>query len=339
VDARLLLVLVSVPLAGCAVAPAKGPVPGIEEASGLVRLGDDLLVVGDHEPDTYYRVKLEAGESGRIRLSPERLERHRVGPGAFAADLEAIGVLADGRLVVLSERAAALLDARGLVAGYGREVVELGGRGVEGVAVRALPGATSRVAVLWEGGYPEVAVLPAALREHAQGVAMLPLIVVHDLPAGAHDVEVGAEARLVELDVPLPPGEEPTAQRFRAPDLVWHRLRSDDPESWGFIVLLSSGWAVPPAPGSIEECGKTGPDGRPLRWCHKWLQRFTADGAPFGGPFDLESALPEPLRTVNWEGLSWFEPERSLVLVYDEKVAARAVDPQEAVVVPLPEGW
>ncbi|MGQ0720965.1 MAG: hypothetical protein ACT4PE_05235 [Candidatus Eiseniibacteriota bacterium] len=338
-DVRLLLVLASVPVAGCAVVPAQGPVLGIEEASGVVRLGDDLFVVGDHESDTYYRVRLAPGEGGRIRLSPERLERRSVGPGAFAADLEAIGVLADGRLVVLSERLAALLDARGLVAGYGRDVAELGGRGVEGVAVRALPGAASRVAVLWEGGYPEVAILPAALRERAKGVAMLPLIVVHDLPAGARSVEVGAEARLVQLDVPRPPGEEPTAQRFRAPDLVWHRLRSDDPESWGFIVLLSSGWAVPPAPGSIEECRTSGPDGRPLRWCHKWLQRFTAEGARVGEPFDLENALPEPLRTVNWEGLAWFEPERSLVLVYDERVAARAVDPQEAVVVPLPEGW
>jgi hypothetical protein len=339
VDLRLLLILVSMPLAGCAVQSGRLPVLGIEEASGVVRSGDDLYIVGDHEAGTYYRVTLAPGESGGIHLSPERLERRPMGPGALAADLEAIGLLADGRLVVLSERLGALLDARGLVAGYGRRLSEVGGRGCEGLAVRALPGAASRVAVLWEGGYPEVAVLPASLRERVRGVAMPPAILVHDLPAGAEAVEVGDDTRLVELDVPRPPGGEPTAQRFRAPDLVWHRLQRDDPESWGFIVLLSSGWAAPPAPGSIEECAKTGPDGRPLRWCHKWLQRFTAEGARVGEPFDLEDVLPEPLRTVNWEGLAWFEAERSLVLVYDESVADRAVDPQEAVVVRLPEGW
>ena len=40
-----------------------------------------------------------------------------------------------------------------------------------------------------------------------------------------------------------------------------------------------------------------------------------------------------------WEGMGWFVPGESLVLVYDERLARRRIDPQEALVVPLPEGW
>jgi hypothetical protein len=231
--------------------------------------------------------------------------------------------------VVLSEDLHALLDDRGIVAVYD-ELTEKNGRGLEGLAVRDLGDGASRVAVVWDGGYPD----------GGGGGAQVPRIFVHDVPAGASGLKISPGNALAEvrLQLPLPAGAEPRAQRFRCPDLVWHRLRGDDPESWGFIVLLSSGWAVPPAAGSAEECPKRD-DGRPLRWCYKWLQRFDGSGRPVGDPYDLDPAFPPPIRLSNWEGLGWFEPERSLVLVYDESVAEKVLDPQEAIVVALPEGW
>jgi hypothetical protein len=119
---------------------------------------------------------------------------------------------------------------------------------------------------------------------------------------------------------------------------VWHRWERDGVKSWGFIVLLSSGYAEVPAPGSTDECLRR-EAGEPRQYCHRWLQRFTLAGEPFGEPFDLDPVLPEPLRTANWEGLAWFVPGQSLVLVYDERLAQRRVDPQEAFILPLPAGW
>ncbi|MGH2570323.1 MAG: hypothetical protein ACRDGR_03815, partial [bacterium] len=126
---------------------------------------------------------------------------------------------------------------------------------------------------------------------------------------------------------------------FRAPDLVWHRLREGEgPEAWGFIVLLSSEFGRKPDPGAPEECPRSA-NGKPLKYCYKWLQRFDSRGEAVGDPFDLAGAFPPEIRDQNWEGMGWYEPGRSLVFVYDEKIASRAIDPQEAVVLPLPEGW
>ncbi|MBZ0268921.1 hypothetical protein K8I85_12245, partial [bacterium] len=135
----------------------------------------------------------------------------------------------------------------------------------------------------------------------------------------------------------LPPGAEPTAQRFRAPDLVWHRLPGA-PERWGFLALLSSEWAAPPPEGDEGACSKQD-DGQAVRYCYRWLQRFTAEGAAFGEPLDLEPYLPDELRFANWEGMGWFVPGASLVLVYDESGARRRLDPPVALVVPLPDEW
>ena len=104
------------------------------------------------------------------------------------------------------------------------------------------------------------------------------------------------------------------------------------------IALLSSGWGEEPDPGSEAECPKR-EDGRPVRYCYRALQRFTRDGEPYGDMVDLEPHFPPATRFSNWEGLGWFVPGESLVLVYDEKLARRRLDPQEALVVPLPEGW
>jgi len=313
---------------------------GIEEPSGVIRDDDALLIVGDGDPGVYYRLPLRPGEGaggGLIPLEPARLTRHPVAPGGRAGDLESIARLADGRIVVLSEDEQALLDADGIVAVYEDAWREIRGRGCEGLAVRELPGGVSRVAMLWEGGYPDSRGLPAG-----QGpAAMAARVTIHDLApgqTGAHVRPGGPGVTIVELETPRPPGREPRAQRFRGPDLVWHRLVPGDDASWGFIVLLSSAWAREPEPGSPEECPPA-EDGTPRRYCYKWLQRFSLDGRPFGDPFDLEPVFPAALRSSNWEGLAWFVPGESLVLVYDESIAERVVDPQQALVLPLPEGW
>ncbi len=37
--------------------------------------------------------------------------------------------------------------------------------------------------------------------------------------------------------------------------------------------------------------------------------------------------------------MGWFEEGKSLVFVYDEKLEQKRVDPQQALVIPLPKGW
>jgi hypothetical protein len=324
-----------------ACAAPRAPIAGIEEASGVTMVDGDLYVVGDHEPGTYYRVRLAGLQPPRLRLEPDRLSRHLIAGGAYAADLESIHLLPDGRIAILSERLFSLLGETDVVAQYAPSLAEFGGRGLEGLAVRPLDDRRARVAVLWEGGYPDPERLPAPVAHLVCESALRPVILVHDLDPGATGVAVEGTAilALLELRVPMPEGVEPFAQRFRAPDLVWHRLHAGEaPDAWGFIVLLSSEYGSEPPPGAPEECPRSADD-EPLRYCYKWLQRFDAEGEPFGDPFDLAGAFPPEIRDLNWEGMGWYEPGRSLVFVYDEKVAKRAIDPQEAFVLPLPEGW
>jgi hypothetical protein len=315
-------------------------IEGIEEASGVTRIGEDLYIVGDHEPGTYYRLPLAGTQPPRIRIDPARLTRLELAAGPYAADLESINVLPDGRIVILSERLFCLLDKEGIVAGYDHSMAEFGGRGLEGLAVRPLEGRRARVAVLWEGGYPDPDRLPAPVAPTVCQNALRPVVVIHDLDADATEVSVKGK-RVVsqfELRVPLPPGDEPFAQRFRAPDLVWHQWEIGAKQEWGFIVLLSSGYGQKPARGWPDECPESD-GGKPLKYCYKWLQRFTDEGEPYGEPFDLADTWPKETRHENWEGMGWFEPGESLVFVYDEKLKKKAIDPQEAFVLPLPDGW
>ena len=149
---------------------------------------------------------------------------------------------------------------------------------------------------------------------------MRPLVVVHDLNSGVRGVELKMrDAKLaVELEVPKPAGEEPEAQRFRAPDLVWTRWRNGSAEDWGFLVLISS-------QDSVE---------RP-QYLHHWLQRFDLKGKPVGEPLDLAQFLPRDVQHANWEGFSWFEPGKSLVLVHE----GDRRQPANAFILDLPEDW
>ncbi|HET9885896.1 MAG TPA: hypothetical protein VFR10_00175 [bacterium] len=321
-------------------------VTGIQEPSGVMRSGPHLYLVGDDDPGSYFEFDLtpeelaESSETRRIPLDPKRLKRYIIAADECANDLEGLDVLADGRIAVFSEERRALFDQEGIIAFYGRVLQEFGTRGVEGVAVQRLPNDSSRVAVLWEGGYPDEDEMPVPLRMHCSGISVPPFILIHDLAAGESRkrvLESDAE-RIVILDVPATPGAEPAAQRFRAPDLVWHSWKEGGITVQGFIVLLSSGSAATALPGSPEECPKSS-KGAPLRFCYKWLQRFRLDGSRAGEPYELEQVFPPDLRTANWEGMGWYEEGKRLVLTYERSFEDGSPDLQEAFVMPLPQGW
>ena len=290
----------------------------VREASGVFRESDRLLVVDDSVWGAYSSVAID-GQKGPL-ISLQGARRISLPACPMVPDFEGVDRLADGRLVFLSERLRSLVGKDGLIAEYDSLLGEFANRGLEGVAVRPLAGGVSRIAVLWEGGYPDYASVPWSLRGTAGRQAMRPLVVVHDLNSGVRGVELKMrDAKMaVELEVPKPDGQEPEAQRFRAPDLVWTRWRNGPVEDWGFLVLITSQNSVP----------------RPQYLFH-WLQRFDLKGKPIGEPLDLAQSVPKDIQHANWEGLSWFDPGKSLVLVYE---GDRRPDTY-AFILNLPEDW
>lgn len=341
-------------LAACA---SERRVVGIQEASGIARLGDELLIVGDEEAGVFYRFAIphdfmdstassgtEAPHGFRIPLHPDRLKRITWNQGAIAIDQESIGVLADGRVAILSERLRALWGDDGVIAEYPGALAETGGRGLEGLAIRRDTNQGSRVAVLWEGGYPSFSGLPPALRATAGRSAMNPIIVTHRIGSGERGIVVSDRPGVeqIELRVPHPNGgAEPAAQRFRAPDFVWYRFPDSPEEEWGFLVLLSSAYSLAPAPGSREECPeRDASTDEPRRYCYKWLQRFDMNGMPRGEHLDLGGIFPHDICDANWEGIDWYfgkrdGTERAVVLTFERSVTELS----EAYVLVLPSGW
>jgi hypothetical protein len=274
----------------------------LEEASGITRLDDDhLLIVSDEDSKGYYRLKLSGHKEMEILIDPSRLDRVQLPLPQLPLDLESIGVLADERVVVLSERLHALIGEEGVIVDYDSPLTEIGNRGLEGLAIRHLEDKSSYVAVLWEGGYPVREDMPLRLPKCIGRHATRPVIFIHLL--GANErlgwLKKDQGCGIVDLEVPQPSGQEPDAQRFRAPDLVWHKLGEKE---WGFIVLLSS--------QNSPESGKP-------EYLYKWLQQFTIGGKPVGEPLDIDSRAPEELKGANWEGLGWFEQGKSLMLIND----------------------
>lgn len=300
----------------------------LKEASGITRQGDYLLIVGDEDPGAYYRFQMFGDVAPIHLIEPWRLTRVELPQANLAIDLESIDILADGRIVVLSERLRTLVGEKGLVAEYDKPLSEFGNIGLEGLAVRGLEDGSSRIAVLWEGGYPDYQDVPGQLQGPAGRLSFRPVVWVHDLKKDEAGVEIKMKnkekyaLREILLDVPRPAGQEPQAQRFRAPDLVWHQWKNDGggKEQWGFIVLLSS---------------RNSPEQGKPEFVHQWLQRFTIAGKPVGNPLDLNTLVPAHLKGANWEGLGWFEEGKSLVIIYDKYPK----DPPVAIVVPVPADW
>jgi hypothetical protein len=315
---------------------------GIVGASGVVRNNSYLFIVSDDAPGCYFRVPVTDESGPLIRIPHENADRHELPDAArLALDLESIDILADNRVVVLSERMRSLIDEDGLVAQYDDPFSEFAEKGLEGLAVRRVEEGASRIAVLWEGGYLDETELPAQLRATLAGQVLKPVVLIHDLAVRDRLVKVRMENALaiVELVVPTPPNLSTSnipPFEFRAPDLVWHEWTHDSGKrEWGFIVLLNS---ETPAYIAPDDPGKK----RKKRYGPRWLQRFAMNGGTIGDPLDLDIEVAkvtgnDALTNANWEGLGWFEPGRRLVVVHDESKVK--LDVPAAVVLQIPKSW
>ena len=153
--------------------------PGVAEASGVTRHGDRLLIVSDSDPGAYYSFPLTGAEGPVIEMPANSVTRHHLTGNELGVDLEAIDVLADGRIVALSERLRSILSDKGVVFQYDDPLSELGERGLEGLAVRKHGGGGSEVAVLWDGGYIEDSEVLWQVRDRLHGWPVLPVILTH----------------------------------------------------------------------------------------------------------------------------------------------------------------
>jgi hypothetical protein len=277
-------------------------------------------------------------------------------------DLEGIDVLADNRIAVLSEQLHCLISESYLgsniytvVAEYTNEFTEFGHRGLEGLAIRNLGDGISRIAVLWEGGYTLKRDIPLPLRERIGSCWSPPVLIIHDLKKNELAGRIVQPNQYLVLDVPIPPGEEPNAQRFRATDLVWHKWTNNKThkKEYGFIVLLSSENAPPS-------------NDTPKRYKLKLLQRFNSQGDLVGKPLDINLYAREVIHrystelinafsekrakhfqeiitlleenkweNVNWEGLGWYEKGEAVITIYDNVPK----EPPFALIIPLPPEW
>jgi hypothetical protein len=298
---------------------------GVTEASGVARKGSHLLIVSDAAPGAYFSFDVSGERGPLIRLSPEKVIRHEFPGMTLAVDFESVDVLADERIVGLSERLRSLIGESGLVLQYDDPLSELGERGLEGLAVQPGPDGVSKVAVLWEGGWIEDGDVQPQVRRRLDA-PLLPIVVTHAIKPNQTGVKLMIEddRELVELKV-RQPDQYKERLESRAPDLVWHQWRGDNGKSeLGFIVLLNS-W--------MPSEKKFGP---------RWLQRFDSAGNQVGSALDLDEEANKLLgddrvRDANWEGLGWYETGKRLVLVHD--VPNKIDDIPVALVVDLPSSW
>ena len=356
----------------------------ITEVSGITRYGSKLLMVSDDAYGCYFELKIDDLSASVIPIDPAKLKRIKMKGCDAIGDFESIAVLADGRVAVLSEDMHALYSSIGagswgVLVQFDQSVTEFGNRGLEGVSALSMPDGSSRIAVVWEGGYPVVSSLPEQIQNVVGHSPLQPILILTDVPRNAMGLvendtasyktlrtpklrasgTIAKDPLLIDSELPkaTDPEDEPAppfAQRFRAPDLVWHFWKGNDGIDTGLIVLLTSENA--PLRGSGDK----------RQFKFKALQRYDLLGKPYGDPIEIneavkpifESTTPakmkkwsEPMRqqfakvkalldeqnweNVNWEGLDWFVRGQSLVLIYDGVPA----DPPFAVVIPIPDNW
>ena len=294
--------------------------PLIKEASGIVRLGNKLLIVADGDLGNYYEYEITNLRSRHIVFSEAgRLPSRQIVKTKLHVDFESIDVLADGEVIVLSERLRSLVSDKGTIISYPSRFGEYAQAGLEGLASRPIHGVQGSydIAVLWEGGYPIARFLPSEIAAPTR--ALRPIVILHTLVNGVAtrpltEVVLNTDSLSKWVDKKEPKGQEPHAFRFRAPDLVWHRN--------GFIVLLSS-VRIP----SSDDSNRYGP---------AVLQRFDLSGEPIGQPFELAPKLKslEIPDNKNWEGLAWYEPGKTLMLVNDDSRNDAHVP-----LIDIPPGW
>jgi hypothetical protein len=179
-------------------------------------------------------------------------------------------------------------------------------------------------------------------------------VIIHQIEQNSETGWVGKPFFKFELNTPKDSASTPGGQRFRAPDLVWHAWETDTGAVQGLIVLLQSEDAPLPASGLKPE------------YKRKILLRYDLLGQPHGDAVEINELVQEVVNSltpqdiarfspamgehlqqvlslleegnwenVNWEGLAWYDPGRSLIVVYDTV----PLEPPIAFVVPLPEGW
>lgn len=266
------------------------------EYSGIALINGQLTVVDDQVNGRLIRLNASLETEERFSIVSVAEEEHVPLGHDLAADLESIGRLGDGRVVVLSERLRCLIDRDGIVTQYPENYNEIGNRGLEGVAIRA-EGRDSQIALCWEGGYLQPTDVPLELEDRLTGVALDPVVMIHKLGANERPGEVTKiPAYTVKLD---PPSK---GYRFRMPDLEWIRTPSG---GWGLLGLVSA--ENPQA-------------SRGSRFRYHWLVLFKLDYGektlvPIGEPIDLEELLGE-IGKGNWEGVCWIDDHR-LALCYD----------------------
>ena len=274
-----------------------GPVSEILELSGVARHGDRLVLVSDEKSGEILSCPLQPSKLQAIQvlelptLTPRSIEQ------PLALDLESVGTLGDGQVVVLSERLRSLVDASGVIAQYPEIYGELGNRGLEGLAIRQ--GAVNWVAVCWEGGFLQDKDLIPQLQDRLRHTALRPVVLIHRLASQARP---GRLSEFEAFEVHLPPHKD--GYRSRMTDLVWQQFPDG---AWGFIGLFSA--ENPTVSGSAR-----------FKYRQLWRLRIDRDSGhirPVGTPIDLDARIPE-LANANWEGLCWWEPGRQLILCYDK---------------------
>ncbi len=330
----------------------------LKEASGVTVIGDTLLLVGDDNPGRYFKLPIPDTTLRVFAPDPDHLIEMPLVGAELAVDLEAIDVLADGRVVVLSEDLTALVgplssdtDVNGLIARYPPAMNEFGNRGVEGLAVRPAGNGGSEVAVMWEGGYGYLPLIPFELQSRIGHDPLKPAVIIHTIPADSSVGWVSQDNRIITLNPPEPPGDVPDALRYRGADLVWHRWQDGDSVVDGFIVVIA-------ASNSPERGSPTYLTGE--------LQRFALNGESVGQPIDLHAeslrllndavnnlsggipdSLAEHMQAVrkmlaardeysaNFEGLGWSRPGDQLVVVFD----GYPTEPTLVFFIDVPEDW
>jgi len=284
----------------------KETTPNSIEASGITGYGDYVIFVTDNQPGAYFKYGPVAKGTTQFLLEGDKLSLVKFPGAELAYDLEEIDVLGDGRIVLLSERLRMLIGESGVITHYEDQLAEVGGKGLEGLAVRS-EGSTNVIAVLWEGGYFEYDNIPLPLTktysEDSLRKSFYPLVFVHNLSfksSSSKKIGMTKDVKTISLLTPRD-SLEPKAQRYRAPDLVWYKMSENE---WGFIVLLNS---------------NDSPHGKDPQFAYSVLQKYNMNGVPVGKPIDLKKIINEPLKNANWEGLGWFKDQKILVLVHDKR--------------------
>jgi len=158
--------------------------------------------------------------------------------------------------------------------------------------------------------------LPVTVREVLGGSGPSAVVFVHTLAPDTNAVETKYDesADTIVLQLPVLPHAESANTTFRVPDLVWYQHRD---ESMGFIALLNS-------------------------FDYLWLQRFSGTGEAVGGALDLEdvaSLREAKVHDLNWEGLTWHEEGRRLMLIDDTGQKRKKGEAPVIVIIDLPDSW